>query len=143
MLGNKNRIYAESFRPIKKNVFVSDLDSGPHISSGGIIIPDDNGIDRGIHPRWGRVWAIGPDVTDLEVGEWVLMEHGRWTLSIDLDLAEGLVRVWKIDWPEHVLVAASEDPRAYKVTSLKEVQHPQSSHHIIRSKAPIIKRFYN
>jgi hypothetical protein len=143
MLGNKNRITATSFRPIKENVFVTDLDSGPHLTAGGIIIPDDNGMERGIRPRWGRVWAVGPEVQGVEVGEWVFVEHGRWTLSIDLDLPDGVVRVWKVDWPEAVLLAAKTDPREWQQTAFKEVVHPQSEEHLVRSKAPIVKRFHS
>lgn len=142
MRGNKHLITATAFRPIKENVFVTDLDSGPHQTAGGIIIPDDNATVSGIHPRWARVWAIGPKVTGLEVGEWVYIEHGRWTLSIDLSLPDGVVRIWKVDWPDAVLLAALEDPREWHQISLGAVSHPQSSKHVVRSKAPIIKRFH-
>lgn len=143
MRGNFNCIKATAFRPLKENVFVTDLDSGPHETAGGIIIPDDNATVRGIHPRWGRVWAIGPDVQGIEVGEWVYIEHARWTLAIDLDLPDGVVRIWKIDWPEAVLLAAPVDPREWHQTTLKAVSHPQSDKHHVRSKAPIIKRFHS
>jgi co-chaperonin GroES (HSP10) len=141
--GNKNTITADAFHPIRDKVFVSDLDSGPRETAAGIIIPDDNMSERGVHPRWGRVWAIGPDVKDIEVGEWVYIEHARWTNSIDLDLPEGLVRIWQVEWPASVMLATAEDPRANQPAQLREVSHPKSSHHIIRSKAPIIKRFHH
>lgn len=143
MLGNKNQITAEAFHPLKNNVFVTDLDSGPHETAGGIIIPDDNFSERGVHPRWARVWAIGPDVQDIEVGEWIYVEHARWTNSIDLALPRGVVRIWRVEWPESVLLAAPEDPRSVLPTTLREVRNPQSELHHITSKAPIIKRFPN
>ena len=142
MRGNKNRIKATGFRPIKANVFVTELDSGPHQTPGGIIIPDDNWTERGIRPRWGQVWAVGPEVKDIEVGEWVYIDHGRWTLSIDLALPDGVVRVWKVDWPEGVLLAAHADPREWQQVSLQPVVHPQSDTHRVRSLAPTIKRFH-
>ena len=41
------------------------------------------GKTRGIYPRWGKVYAKGPDNTDdFEVGHWVLVEHGRWTRGV-------------------------------------------------------------
>ena len=108
---SKARIVANSFRPIRDNVFVTDLDNGMHITKGGIILLDDNGKDVGIHARWGKVWAIGPEVTEVEVGEWVYVEHARWTNSIDFELPEGVVRAWRIEWPKSVLAASSTDPR--------------------------------
>jgi hypothetical protein len=48
-------------------------------TSNGIIILNDNGKSEGIRPRWGKVYAVGPDQTDVQVGQWVLVAHGRWT----------------------------------------------------------------
>ena len=143
-LGNKNRIKAENFRPIKDNVFVSDLDSGPHITAGGIIRPDDNRSGTGIHARWARIAFIGPDIKDedIKVGEWVFIEHARWTNSIDLEFPSGTIRVWKIDWPDSVLLATADDPREAQL-SLPGVKNLQSGKHIGRSIAPSIIRKRN
>jgi hypothetical protein len=105
------RIKAETFTPLKNNVFVSELDHGPRLTAKGIIIPDDNMKDSGIRPRWGKVFAIGPEVDDLSIGEWVYVEHGRWTNGIDLELPSGTVRVWRIEYPKSVLMASRHDPR--------------------------------
>jgi hypothetical protein len=126
MLGNKISIKAGGFHPLKENVFVCDLDSGPTVTAGGIIRPDDNMSNTGIRSRWGRVWAIGPDVKDLEVGEWVYIEHARWTNAIDFELPTGKVRVWKIDWPDGVMLASPDDPRERQLTDLPNVQNLKS-----------------
>lgn len=136
----KTRIQAESFRPINDNVFVTELDSGPHKTRGGILIPDDNMSERGVRPRWGRVWAIGPDVQDISPGEWVYVEHARWTTAIEIELPDGVVRVWKIDWPDAVLMASDVDPSENAVTVLPDVQYVQSTENNVRSKAPAIIR---
>jgi len=137
----KNRIKADAFRPLKDNVFVTDLDRGPHQTVGGILIPDDNMSERGVRPRWGRVWCIGPDVTGIAVGEWVFVEHGRWTNEIEFELPEGVVRTWRIEWPKAVLLASDVDPREHRTTTLPDVKYVQSEHNLVRSKAPIITRF--
>ncbi len=139
-LGNKSVVNADMFRPIKDNVFVCDLDSGPHITAAGIILPDDNMSESGIRPRWGKVWAIGPDVQDIKVGEWVFIEHGRWTNSIDIQFAEGRIRVWKIEWPKAALLAASDDPREKHLSDMPNVKYLQSEEHHVRSVAPAIIR---
>ena len=115
---SKHRIIAEDFHPIRDNVFVTDLDSGPHRTPHGILIPDDNMTERGVRPRWAKVWRIGPDVTEIKPGEWILIEHARWTTGIDLELPDQIVRVWRIEWPTSVLVATDSDPREYVPTSL-------------------------
>jgi co-chaperonin GroES (HSP10) len=108
------RIKAESLAPLKKNVFVSDLDRGMRVTPRGIIIPDDNMKEQGIHPRWGCVFAVGPEVDDLSPGDWVYVEHGRWTNGIDLELPDGTVRIWRVEYPKSVLLACDHDPRDTK-----------------------------
>ena len=137
----KNRIKADGFRPLKDNVFVTDLDRGPHQTAGGILLPDDNMSERGIHPRWGRVYCVGPDVTDVVPGEWVCVEHGRWTNEIELELPDGVVRMWRVEWPAGVMLATDHDPRETPV-SLPQVNYPQSDRDYIRSKSPFIHRFH-
>ena len=73
-------------KPLHDKVLVTDMDFGEQRSLGGIVILEDDGKDRGIHPRWARVFAVGPEhKEDYNVGDWVLMEHGRWTRGIEYD----------------------------------------------------------
>jgi hypothetical protein len=91
---------------------VTDLDVGVRRTDGGIIIPDDDMKDRGIRDRWCRVWSVGPEVKDLKAGEWVLVQHGRWTLGMDLEGPDGSsVRLWRIEYPDAALMTSDEDPR--------------------------------
>ena len=76
--------------PIKNRVIVSNMHFGEQVTRGGIILTDDNGSTRGIYPRWGQVHAKGPENTDdYQVGDWILVEHGRWTRGINVDEGEG------------------------------------------------------
>ena len=113
----KHQISGTEFRPLHKNVFVTLLDSGPHKTSGGIIIPDDNLTERGIRDRWGKVCAIGPEIDDLYIGEWVLVKHGRWTLGIEMNINGSRQTVWRIEYPDAILLISSDDPREVKPTS--------------------------
>jgi len=74
----------QNIKPIKDKVLVSDMDFGEQKTAGGIIINSDDGKAHGVYPRWGKVYAVGPDQKDVKIGEWVLIEHGRWTRGIDL-----------------------------------------------------------
>ena len=70
----------ENYRPYADKVFVKNMNFGEQISPAGIIVTGDDRSTRGIHPRWGQVHAKGPKNQDeFEVGDWVLVEHGRWT----------------------------------------------------------------
>lgn len=73
-------------RAIKNRVLVSDMHFGEQITKGGLIIKTDDGTTRGIYPRWGKVYDKGPDNNDdYKVGDWILVEHGRWTRGVDVE----------------------------------------------------------
>ena len=61
------------------------MDMGQQVTKGGIIIPDDDMKDRGIKPRWAQVYRIGEGIDWLKEGDYVLMEHGRWSPGFELD----------------------------------------------------------
>ena len=76
--------------PIRNRVIVSDMHFGEQVTRSGLILTGDDGTSRGIYPRWGRVHAKGPENTeDYDVGDWILVEHGRWTRGVDVDEGNG------------------------------------------------------
>lgn len=78
-----------NFRAIKNHVIVSDMEFGEQISKGGIVISTDDGKTRGVYPRWGKVYKKGPENTEeYSIGDWVLIEHGRWTRGFLYDDGE-------------------------------------------------------
>lgn len=99
--------------PIHDKVIVTDLERGEKKTKAGIIMLDDSTVaagERGIRPRWARVYAVGPEQKDVTVGEWILLEHGRWTLGQDLTEENGeTTRIWLADH-EAILAVADERP---------------------------------
>ena len=101
--------------PIRDNVFVTDMNFDEQVTSGGIIIPSDDGKDSGIKPRWGRVYAVGREQQDVKVGEWILMEHGRWTRAIEVIEEDGTKRkIHRVDI-KCMLLSADEKPNDISV----------------------------
>lgn len=73
-------------KPLHDKVLVADMNFGEQRSAGGIVVLGDDGKDHGIHPRWARVYAVGPDhKEDYNVGDWILIEHGRWSRGIEVE----------------------------------------------------------
>ena len=76
-----------SIRPIHNRVIVKNMNFGEQKTAGGIIITSDDGKDRGIKSRWGQIVSKGKTNTDpYEVDDWVLVEHGRWTRTFQVDV---------------------------------------------------------
>jgi len=77
-------------KPLPKKLF-AQLEQGERVTTSGIVILDDNGKEHGIRARWGRVTHVGEGIDDVAVGQWILVEHGRWTMTIELKQDDGSV----------------------------------------------------
>lgn len=96
-------------KALHDSVIVADMEFAERFTQSGIYIPSDNGTGTGIKPRWGRVYAVGPEHRDVVPGQWVLVEHGRWTRGIDIEDAEGKKTIRRVD-PDCLLLVSDEDP---------------------------------
>lgn len=96
--------------PIRDNVLVSDMDFDVRTTKGGIFLLNDDGKSEGIRPRWGRVWAVGDEQQDLKVGDWVLVEHGRWTRGISVESSSGDETIVRRIDNDCILAVADERP---------------------------------
>jgi co-chaperonin GroES (HSP10) len=92
-------------------IIVSDMNFGERVTAGGIVLRSDNAKAHGVYPRWGRVYAVGPEQTEISVGQWILVEHGRWTRGVKIDDGEGEKTIQKIDL-NAILAVSDEEPSA-------------------------------
>jgi co-chaperonin GroES (HSP10) len=97
-------------RPLRDKVMVTDMNFGEGKTKGGIVLTSDDGKSSGLHPRWCRVLFVGNEQTEIKVGQWLLMMHGRWTRGMQYETAEGEeITVRMIDL-EGVLLVSDEKP---------------------------------
>lgn len=97
-------------RALPGRVLVSDLERGSRVVRG-IILPDDNGKSEGIRPRWGKVYSIGEGVHDISVGQWILIENGRWTRMLKVKQPDGSeIQLWGVEYPKSVMLVSDTDP---------------------------------
>jgi co-chaperonin GroES (HSP10) len=99
----------KSVQPLQDSILVHDMIFDERISSGGIVLLSDNGKSTGIRPRWGQVYAVGPKQTDVQVGEWLLIAHGRWTRGMDIEDETGKKTIRKVD-PKEILLRSNSRP---------------------------------
>jgi co-chaperonin GroES (HSP10) len=107
--GGKQYTVENDITPLKKRVLVSDMHFGETKSKGGIILVDDDGTAEGIHPRWGKVYAVGKDQVDVKVGEWVMVSHGRWSRALKVKKSGVELEVRMID-ENDILLVSDEEP---------------------------------
>ena len=100
-----------------EDVLVTNMYFGEEKSKGGIILRNDNGRVEGIRARWCQVYSIGPMSklkNDIKVGDWIMLEHGRWSRSINIvdnDGVEWLLQKADID---SILLSTQEEPEDVK-----------------------------
>ena len=96
--------------PLRDNVFVTDINFDEEVTAAGIVLTSDNGKGQGVKPRWGRVWATGPDQTDVKVGQWILMEHARWTREIQYEEDGSITKLHMAD-VNGIMLVSDEKPQ--------------------------------
>ena len=97
--------------PIRDKVLVSDMNFDNQKTFSGIIIPSDNGKVQGIHPRWAKVFAVGPEQKEVKAGEWILVEHGRWTRGIEYELEDDEIIELRMVDNNAILMSSDDMPR--------------------------------
>jgi co-chaperonin GroES (HSP10) len=101
-------------RPLSRDLLVCDMDLGEQRTASGIIINSDDGKAHGVKPRWARVYKVGGQCElDVKPGQWVLIEHGRWTRKIKIDDGEGVKEVQKVEVSSVMLVSEEKPNDAY------------------------------
>jgi hypothetical protein len=96
-------------RPLRNNIIVSDMSfEGRQLSSGIVLLGDDGKTD-GIRPRWARVFAVGPEQHDICVGQWVLVEHGRWSRGTKIFREGQELTIRRAD-PEAIIFVSDTEP---------------------------------
>ena len=118
------KIRQEQLKPLHDTVIVADMAFDTRISQGGIIIPNDNGTSLGIRPRWGRVYAIGPEQKEVKIGQWVLVEHGRWTRGSKVKINGEEMVIRRVD-PNCVIFVSDDEPTDDNVSTAIDAQKLQ------------------
>jgi hypothetical protein len=100
---------------VGNRVLVTDMHFGEQTTASGLIIKNDDGTTRGIYPRWAKVFDKGPRNDDpYNVGEWILVEHGRWTRGVTVDTDKGEIEIRMVE-AESVLAYSEEKPEGHQL----------------------------
>ena len=117
-----HQITRDQLKPLHDSVIVSDMTFDERFTTGGIVLLSDNGKSTGIRPRWGQVYAVGPEQKDIRVGSWVCVAHGRWTRGVEIEDHEGSQTLRRVD-PKDVMMESDEEPQD---TTFSEAIHVEA-----------------
>lgn len=106
-MANINPYKVKKLKALHDTIIVSEMEFSERLSAGGIILRNDDTKSSGIRPRWGKVYAIGPKVKGLSVGQYICISHGRWTRGIKIEDENGEITIRKVD-PNDILLVSDE-----------------------------------
>lgn len=96
-------------RAINDDVIISDMNFGEIKTASGIVIRSDDGQSHGVKPRWGLVYKVGPQQKEIKEGQWILVEHGRWTRKVKINDGERDRAIQKVE-VKSILAISDEAP---------------------------------
>jgi Chaperonin 10 Kd subunit len=98
------------------HVIVTDMNFEGRKLASGILLLGDDGKTDGIRPRWARVYTVGPQQKDVKPGQWVLIEHGRWTRGFNVEI-DGVEMILRRADPNALLFVSDEEPNGIDTIS--------------------------
>lgn len=102
-------------RALPKDILVTDMDMGEMKTAAGIVIQSDDAKAHGVKPRWAKVYKVGKDCgVDVKEGQWILIEHGRWTRKIKINDGEGEKEFQKVE-VKSIMAVADEKPNDFYI----------------------------
>jgi hypothetical protein len=102
-------IKVTSIKALNDHVLVADMNFKERQLSSGIYLLNDDARTAGIRPRWARVYATGPEQQDIQIGQWILVSHGRWTRGVTIEDTDGEVTIRRVD-PNDILLVSDSEP---------------------------------
>jgi len=105
----------KNLRPLNDKILVTDLEFGNFVSSGGIIFLDDEGKEHGVRPRYAKVFKVGKNIDFVKEGQWILLDHGRWSRTVTVELDGVTTKMWQAD-PDGIMGVTDETPDIVKHT---------------------------
>jgi co-chaperonin GroES (HSP10) len=104
----------KGIKALSKDILVIDMDMGEQKTAGGLVIQSDDGKAHGVKPRWAKVYRVGSEVNFVKEGQWVLIEHGRWTRKIKIDDGEGEKEFQKVE-TKSIIAVADQKPNDFYI----------------------------
>lgn len=98
-------------RALSDNILCIEGDFGDQKTESGIIVKSTIGKAEGVVPRWFKVFEVGPKINWLKPGQYVYVQHGRWTEGFKTtdDRLDPDQKLWKVE-PKACMLVSDDKP---------------------------------
>ena len=106
-------------------LYVEKIEYGERTLKSGILIPIETMDYQGhfVRPRWAKVLFKADNIKNINVGDWVLINHGHWSSSINCKINGEDKTIWYISpksYKEGFLAITHKMPEILKEYGIKE-----------------------
>jgi hypothetical protein len=98
----------KSLSVIQDHILVTEMAFKERKLSSGIVLLNDDGKTAGIRPRWAKVYAVGPEQKEIQVGQWIFVEHGRWSRGIEVEVDNEQLTLRRVD-PKSIIFVSDQE----------------------------------
>jgi hypothetical protein len=96
-------------RTIHNHILIKNMKHSETVLQSGIVLRSDNASSHGVRPRWAEVYMVGPTQKDVKPGDWVLLEHGRWSRKVKIEIEDSSIDLQLAD-PNGILLVSDIEP---------------------------------
>lgn len=96
-------------RTLHSNILIKNMKHSETVLQSGVIVANDNAKSHGVRPRWAEVYMVGPSQKSVKPGDFILLEHGRWSRKLEVQTPEGAISLQLAD-PNAILLVSDVEP---------------------------------
>lgn len=111
--------------PLHDHIIVKGMDFSGRKLASGILLLNDDGKTDGIRPRWAQVFAVGPDQKEIKVGQWIMLEHGRWTRGFNVKIDDEELVLRRAD-PSSIIFVSDTEPSESTKNAISTAVHAEA-----------------
>lgn len=114
-----------SIECIPDTMYVEKIEYGERKTKGGLYLQAEKMDYEGrfAHPRWAKVRFKADNIKNIEVGDWVLIEHGHWSTSMKMNINGKDETLWfisKKSFKNGVMALSKKMPKYLEEYGIKD-----------------------
>jgi hypothetical protein len=110
---------------LPNTMYVEKIEYGERKTKGGLVLMKEQMDYEGrfARPRWAKVRYKAENITNIEVGDWILINHGHWSTSMLMEIKGKEEKLWYISpksYKEGVMAVSKEMPEQLKEYGIED-----------------------
>lgn len=115
----------EKIECLPNTMYVEKIEYGERKTKGGLVLMKEQMDYEGrfARPRWAKVRYKAENITNIEVGDWILINHGHWSTSMLMEIKGKEEKLWYISpksYKEGVMAVSKEMPKQLKEYGIED-----------------------